>query len=119
MKTDGRLLRLAKSDFDELLRRPLLNEITFAQAETRVAAGGQWLDVRFPSEYQHDRISQAVNIPLGELRHALDVLDKGVEYITYCQSGRRSAAAAFLLAQHGFRAAVLIGGLHGARSASS
>jgi rhodanese-related sulfurtransferase len=118
MKTDGRLLRLAKGEFDALLKRPLLNEISYEDAMARIATGAQWLDVRFPSEYQHDRIAQAVNIPLGELRHALDVLDKGVEYIAYCQSGRRSAAAAFLLAQRGFRAAVLAGGLYGARSAS-
>jgi rhodanese-related sulfurtransferase len=118
MKTDGRLLRLAKRDFDALLKRPLLSEISYEEALARVAAGGQWLDVRFPSEYQHDRIAQAVNIPLGELRHALDVLDQSVEYIAYCQSGRRSAAAAFLLAQRGYRAAVLAGGLYGARGAA-
>ncbi len=118
MKTDGRLLRLSKHDFEELLKRPLLTEISFFEAGRRVARGAQWLDVRFPSEFQHDRIQGAVNIPLGELRHALTVLDTRSEYITYCQSGRRSAAAAFLLAQHGFRAAVLVGGLYGARESS-
>jgi rhodanese-related sulfurtransferase len=111
MRTDGRLLRLAKSDFDALLKQPLLTDIGYAEALARVTNGAQWLDVRFPSEYQHDRIPGAVNVPLGELRHALDVLDKAVEYIAYCQSGRRSAAAAFLLAQRGYKAAVLAGGI--------
>lgn len=118
MKTDGRLLRLSKGDFDALLRKPLLAEVSFAEAQTRVAAGAQWVDVRFPSEYQHDRIQGAINVPLGELRHALHVLDRNVEYIAYCQSGRRSAAAAFLLAQRGYRAAVLANGLWSARPAA-
>ena len=33
------------------------------------------------------------------------------EYIAYCQSGRRSAAAAFLFAQRGFKVWLLEGGL--------
>ncbi len=118
MKTDGRLLRLQKQDFDALLRSPLLNELSFADAAARVAAGAQWLDVRFPSEYQHDRIPGAINIPLSELRHALGVLDRDTPYIAYCQSGRRSGAAAFLLAQRGFTATVLAGGLWSTTSRS-
>jgi len=118
MKTDGRLLRLAKHHFDALLREPLLNELTLEEARRRVAAGAQWLDVRFPSEYQHDKIPGAINIPLSELRHALSVLDRKNQYIAYCQSGRRSAAAAFLLAQRGFSANVLAGGLWGAHNSA-
>ncbi len=118
MKTDGRLLRLQKQDFDALLRAPLLNELSFEDASARVAAGAQWLDVRFPSEYQHDKIPGAINIPLSELRHALNVLDRNTPYVSYCQSGRRSAAAAFLLAQRGYTATVLAGGLWGANGRS-
>jgi rhodanese-related sulfurtransferase len=39
------------------------------------------------------------------------VLESGREYIVYCQSGRRSSAAAFLFAQRGFKACLLEGGL--------
>jgi rhodanese-related sulfurtransferase len=39
------------------------------------------------------------------------VLDRGKEYIVYCHSGRRSAAAAFLFAQRGFKVWLLDGGL--------
>lgn len=115
MITNGSLLRLAKSDFIEMLKVPLLAELELAEAEQRIAAGAVWVDVRFPSEYQYDRLAGAINIPLGELRHAFSGLDNGVEYIVYCQSGRRSSAAAFLLAQRGFRASVLAGGLWKAR----
>ena len=39
------------------------------------------------------------------------VLDRSREYVAYCQSGRRSAAAAFLFAQRGFKVWLLEGGL--------
>ena len=115
MLTNGSLMRLAKHDFIELLQTPLLTEVDFAEAQKRIAQGARWIDVRFPSEFQHDKMPSAINIPLGELRHAFAGLDKAVEYIVYCQSGRRSGAAAFLLAQRGFQATVLRGGLRVAR----
>jgi rhodanese-related sulfurtransferase len=112
MKTDGTLLRLAKPDFVELLQAPLLHAVSRAEAECRVATGSaRWLDVRYPAEYVEDGLTGAINLPLNEIRNALQLLDKGLEYIAYCQSGRRSSAAAFLLAQHGFRASLLEGGL--------
>ena len=116
MKLDGVLLRLAKQDFIALLKEPLLNQISMTAATARVAAGAQWLDVRYPSEYQYDRMPGAINVPLAEIRNAFSVLDKGCEYLVYCQSGRRSAAAAFLLAHRGFRVALLDGGLWAAKS---
>lgn len=111
MRTDGVLLRLGKKDFDELLCAPLLKCLSRAEAERHVAAGATWLDVRFPVEFQHDRLPGAINIPLNEIRNAIGLLDKGKEYVVYCQSGRRSSAAAFILSQHGYRAFWLEGGL--------
>lgn len=114
MKTDGVVLRLAKPDFIELLRTPLLHGITRDEAERRVAKRGAiWLDVRYAVEFASDGIPGAVNIPLNEIRNAFGLLDRGREYIVYCQSGRRSSTAAFLLAQHGFDAFWLEGGLAG------
>lgn len=113
MKSDGSLLRLAKQDFNELLREPLLHGINMEQARQKVLDGAQWLDVRYPSEYQYDRLPGARNIPLSEIRNAFGALDMDEEYIVYCQSGRRSSAAAFLLAQRGYHVFVLQGGLWG------
>lgn len=112
MKTDGALWRLAKPDFVELLQTPLLHGLPADEARQHVAAGrAVWLDVRYPAEFSQDGLPGALNIPLNEIRGAFGVLDKTREYIVYCQSGRRSSAAAFLLAQHGLQAAWLIGGL--------
>jgi rhodanese-related sulfurtransferase len=111
MLADGSLFRLAKDHFDEMLRAPLLREISLAEANAIVARGGQWIDVRYPSEYQTDRLPEALNIPLGEVRNAAGLLDVRREYVVYCQTGRRSSAGAFLLAQRGLSTYVLAGGL--------
>jgi rhodanese-related sulfurtransferase len=111
MKTDCVLLRLSKADFIELLREPLLQRLGMDDARKKIARGAIWIDVRFPSEYRRDRLAEAINIPVNEIRDLFNSLDRDKEYIVYCQSGRRSSAAAFLLAQYGYKAYVLEGGL--------
>lgn len=113
MISDGALFRLDQKDFNELLREPLLQRVSMAEAQAKVAAGAQWLDVRYPSEYQFDKLPGAINIPVAEIRDAARLLDKDREYVVYCQSGRRSSAATFLLAQRGYKAFLLAGGLWG------
>ena len=117
--TDGELLRVGRKDFHELLREPLLKRVPFAAAAQKVRSGALWLDVRYPSEYQYDKLPGAINVPLAEVRHMFAVLDRTREYVAYCQSGRRSAAAAFLFAQRGFRVWLLEGGLKQAAERAS
>lgn len=112
MKMAGVLLRLKKEDFIELLREPLLRRLNDVEARQHVAAGAVWLDVRYPAEYQRDRLPGAINVPLNEIRNAIDLLETDRDYVVYCQSGRRSSAAAFLLSQRGYRAYWLEGGLN-------
>ena len=111
METDGMVMRLSKTDFNELLKEPLLNRVSPEHARLRVAKGDQWLDVRHAKEYHHSHLPDAINIPLHELRLRMDELDKSIPYIVYCGTGRRSSAAAFLLVQKGFNVSVLNGGV--------
>jgi rhodanese-related sulfurtransferase len=113
LKTDGVLLRLAKADFIELLKEPLMHRISRTEADKKAAAGAIWLDVRFAAEYNTDKLPGAINIPLNEIRNLFGSLDRQKEYIAYCQSGRRSSAAAFLLSQRGYKTYLLEGGLRG------
>ena len=112
MRTDGTLWRLGKRDFVELLQQPLLHALEPQEAVRRVRSGkAVWLDVRYPAEFARDGLPGAINVPLNEIRSAFGILDGGRQYIVYCQSGRRSSAAAFLLAQRGLSAFWLAGGL--------
>lgn len=111
MLADGQLMRLAKRDFDALLKEPMLKRLSAEEARQYVRQGACWLDVRYAREYKHHRLPGSINIPLHELRSRLDELDSKLPYVCYCSTGRRSSAAAFLLAQKGFRASVLNGGI--------
>ena len=102
---------MRRADFNELLREPLLRRVQIREALQKIADGALWLDVRYPSEYQHDKLPGAINVPLAEVRNMFAMLDRSRDYVAYCQSGRRSAAAAFLFAQRGFRVWLLDGGL--------
>lgn len=111
MTTTGQLMRLAKDDFNELLKEPLLDRVTPDEAQVRVAKGNAWLDIRHVTEFNHSHLPGSKNIPLHELRMRMKELDKEKEYICYCGTGRRSSAAAFLLVQNGFKVVVLLGGV--------
>jgi len=112
MQTAGTLMQLGREDFQELLNEPLVVKLDHEQANEAAGQGAKWLDVRVPSEYAANGKIGAMNVPLYLLRHKLDVLDKATPYIVYCDTGRRSAAAAFILNKKGYQSAVLSGGLN-------
>jgi len=112
MITDGILMRLGKEDFNSLLNEPMVNSINMDVAQAMVSNGGaQWLDVRLPSEHDVNNIKNSINIPLSSLRSEMDNLVRGKKYIVYCDSGRRSSAAAYTLCENDIDAYVLEGGL--------
>ncbi|MBT8141522.1 MAG: cyclic nucleotide-binding domain-containing protein [Gammaproteobacteria bacterium] len=111
MITDGSLMRLSKSDFQTLLKEPMLGMVDMDEAKEKVAAGSKWLDVRLPSEYGNFHLEGAINIPLYFIRLKLKTLDKDTHYIACCDTGRRSSAAAFILKERGYNCSVLKDGL--------
>jgi CRP-like cAMP-binding protein len=114
MATDGVLMRLNKQDFRELMNEPLQQWVSYEEAREIIGKGGRWLDVRLPSEFQNLSLEGAVNIPLYFIRLKLTALDRNVPYVLYCDTGRRSSAAAFIMLERGFDAYVLRGGLSSA-----
>jgi len=111
MATDGSLVRLAKEDFKKLLNEPSQKWIPMDEANKIVAGGGQWLDVRLPSEFENQHQENAINIPLYFIRLKLDTLDPKKKYVVYCDTGRRSSAGAYILSERGFDVYVLKGGI--------
>lgn len=112
MTTDGSLMRLSKQDFNELLKAPMLSWLTNEEADELIKKGGVfWIDVRLESEHKNSGIKGSINIPLFMLRLKAQKLDPSKKYILYCDSGRRSSAAAFLLGERGLQVYCLKDGL--------
>ena len=113
MITDGVLMRLNKQDFRELMNEPLLQWVAAEAARRVIERGGRWLDVRLPSEHQNLAIEGSLNVPLYLIRLKLSTLDRTKPYVVFCDTGRRSSAAAYILVERGFEAYVLQGGMSG------
>lgn len=111
MTTAGELVRLTKDDFIELIKKPSVDSVDYEEAKALVAEGACWLDLRFSDEHGKDGIEGSVNLSLNQLRGELKNLESNRIYIAYCDSGARSSAGAFLLAQNGYDVRHLKGGL--------
>lgn len=111
MRTDGTLLKLAREDFDNLFKVPVIRSIDFITAQAMEAHGATWIDTRQLEEYQNACIPGSIHIPLNAVRESMDNLDLDETYILYCDTGQRSACAAYILNAYGYDAYVLEGGL--------
>jgi len=111
MLTDGLLMRLNKDDFINLIKHPLATTISFTEACKRITANNVWLDIRSPKEYEQGHMNGSINLPLNSLRFQASSLAPDHQYIIYCQDGRYSTIAAFLLLERGFDAVILSGGI--------
>ena len=114
MTTDGAVMRLGKDDFKKLLNEPMLDWVNMDDAEKIIQQGGQWLDVRLPSEFENQHKDGAINIPLYFIRLKINTLDKSKKYVVCCDTGRRSSAGAYILSERGLQAYVLRGGINSA-----
>ncbi len=115
MRSDGVLMRMAQQDFNELLKAPMVKWVTVEQVKHMAAEGAGLIDVRLEDEFKTGTLRGAINIPLAQLRGKTQDLDTKRKYVAFCQSGQRSATAAFLLEQRGFEVYVLKGGLDGVK----
>jgi rhodanese-related sulfurtransferase len=91
-------------------------ELTPQQVFSRLGQA-QIVDVRESLELVDGIIVGARHIPLGDLPHSHDALDKSTPVIAVCRSGRRSAAAAEHLAAAGFTADTMSDGMIGWKEA--
>lgn len=113
MIKDGKLMRLAKKAFDEVLKPPVVEWLTPGIASIMARQGAVVVDVRMPEENAQRSIKGAINLPLYTLRESVADFDKSKKYIVYCNTGERSAAAAFILSKLGFQVYALQGGISG------
>ena len=109
--TDTVVWTLAKPDFDDIMKASFLEEVFPEDVFDIQNREVSYLDVRMPIEYEEEHIPKARLVPMDELRKKYGTLNQDTEYYVYCQSGLRSASAAFLLNSQGFKAKSIKGGL--------
>ncbi len=107
MRTGGYLLRLEAGDFRTLIQTPLLRPISFADARNMIARGGAWVDVRTSEQFSAGALSEAMNLPLDQLREESSALPRKRQYVVCSDDPGASAVGALLLTQRGFVAAYL------------
>lgn len=110
MDTDGVLMRLEKSDFQLLLEEPVVDEIDESELGTMME-DPTLIDVRTDEEYSFGHLAFSGNVPLDLLSLKKRLLSPEKLYVFYCDTGRRSRAAAYLLGKQGYNVMALRGGL--------
>lgn len=113
MTAGGQLMVLAKKDFELLLNDPDVESYSERDLN-RISHPIIFIDVRTQAEYEQGHLVLSANIPLNILNLKKRILSKDKHYVFYCDTGRRSTAAAYLLAQDGYHSSVLRAGLLGA-----
>ena len=111
MRSDGTLLKLSREDFDKLFKVPVIRSIDFVTAQAMESHGAIWIDTRQLEEHQNSSLPDSLHIPLNVIREHMSILDTEETYILYCDTGQRSACAAYILNAYGYDAYVLENGL--------
>lgn len=99
-----------------------VEKVDAAEAVALIEAGEHTvIDVRTPAEFAAGHVEGAENIDVtaGTFEEQVEQLDKGEEYVVYCQSGNRSADAAEQMAELGFGDVVDAGGIISLESAGA
>lgn len=108
MSSDGTLMVLNKTSFDELLKTPVLSHISETELAVLVADGDTGtvlLDVRLSEEVAANPIHRAQTIPLAQLRSRIGELSH--EFVYVLIGNGRAEAAAYILSEAGFDAKIL------------
>ncbi|EPT83475.1 rhodanese-like domain-containing protein [Streptococcus agalactiae] len=90
----------------------MTKKITVVALETLIAQHNNihLIDVREEHEYRGGHIPGAINLPLSQLSHKFEQLDKNREYYLVCQRGGRSIRACQFLELKGYKVINVDGG---------
>jgi CRP-like cAMP-binding protein len=107
----GSLIRLPKDDFQELLAGPAQRALSPLDAQKLAASGACWLDAREHAGIYPGYIVAPRHMPADRVRVEYRDLDPDRHYLAFCDDGIDSAVVSFLLAERGYLAAYLAGGI--------
>jgi rhodanese-related sulfurtransferase len=85
--------------------------VTLAELDQVLAAGAVFLDVREPEEWDAGHAPDATWIPMSELGQRFDDVPRDRRIVAVCRSGARSERVTQALAQRGYDAVNLEGGM--------
>ena len=85
--------------------------VSAAQVPDPIPDGLFVVDVREPVEWAHGRIDGSVHIPMSELVERIGEIPSDQQVLVVCKVGGRSAQVTQYLAQSGYEAVNLDGGL--------
>ena len=97
----GVILKMTREDFNQLIRKPLLDDIPLDEAKRLVLEGAIWIDTRSEDRFGEGAMPNAVNVPLALIRSKHRELDPSLTYVVYNSDPATSAVAAFLLSARG------------------
>lgn len=107
MITDGLLMQLSQDDFLRTLVPPMIKKVSLEEARSLIMRGAIFIDVRNRREFKANRLVRSINLPLYIFRSKLHKLSHKKVYVVYCDTGKRSSVATFLLTQQRFDAFLL------------
>jgi rhodanese-related sulfurtransferase len=117
--TDVALLRLDKKQFVSLIKEPSLAFVSYEELlSLQRQEGAAVLDVRTPDEFEKYHIDGSLNAPFFTLRVQLKSVNRDKPVIVVCRDGRASAAGAFFLLKHRYKAYTLKGGMEAVSKAA-
>ena len=89
----------------ESLEKHLIYDLIFAEeidTWLQMAREGAILDLRSADEFNKSHIPGAINLPLEQIAHRLDKIDRGSPILLVCENGVKSVTASEQLAAKGF-----------------
>lgn len=87
------------------------DQVTVEEALERASAGTLLIDVSEQWEWQRGHSSNAIHMPMSTLSDRLVELPDDADVLIICQSGVRSFSIATALAERGYRAIDVLGGM--------
>ncbi len=94
-------------------------KITVAEAKALMRSGATLVDVRTRGEWTSGHARGARHLPLDVLESSFGSLPKNRPVVAICQTGIRSSSAAQFLAEQGYEASTVRGGMRAWNRADS
>jgi rhodanese-related sulfurtransferase len=89
----------------------LVPEVAVETALLALKEGGALIDVREPAEWAAGHAPEAIHMPMGEVPSRIDELPIDATLYLICRSGRRSARVTAYVAERGWEAVNVEGGM--------